>query len=253
MKRFFKHLFYGIFYLAILAGIGYLFYLGALKPAPSCFDQIQNQGETGVDCGGPCSNICLSGNFVQPNLAGQAKLFILPNGLTEALFLAQNPNQDFAIKDFVYEFTIKDASGATVKTVSDHSFIYAAESKYIITPAVYTGSTTPTGADFYATSAIWIKNGDFSAPKLEIQSKNISESSSSITITGRLINRDTTAFPSVFLIAVFSNNFGEQIGVGQTTLENIAPGETRNFTIIHPELPDVNLQSPLIFPYALRP
>ena len=24
-------------------------------PAPTCTDGIQNQGETGVDCGGPCS------------------------------------------------------------------------------------------------------------------------------------------------------------------------------------------------------
>jgi hypothetical protein len=250
--RFLKHLFYGIFYLAILAGIAYLFYIVGLKPAPSCFDQIQNQGETGVDCGGPCAKICTPG-LVQPNLSGQAKLFTLPNGLTEALFLAQNPNQNFAIKDFAYEFTIKDASGAIIKTVADHSFIYAAESKYIITPAVYMGSTTPVGADFYATSAVWIKTPDFEAPKFQIQASNIAESSSSLTVTGRLINQDTTTFPSVLLIAVFSNNFGEQIGVGQTTLENIAPGETRNFTIIHLALPDVNLQSPLIFPYALRP
>ena len=26
------------------------------EPAPTCFDGIQNQGETGVDCGGPCSS-----------------------------------------------------------------------------------------------------------------------------------------------------------------------------------------------------
>lgn len=28
------------------------------NPAPTCFDGIQNQGETGVDCGGPCIAIC---------------------------------------------------------------------------------------------------------------------------------------------------------------------------------------------------
>ncbi len=27
---------------------------GPCKPCPSCFDGIQNQGEEGVDCGGPC-------------------------------------------------------------------------------------------------------------------------------------------------------------------------------------------------------
>ena len=28
----------------------------------TCFDLVQNQGETGVDCGGPCPNICLPGD-----------------------------------------------------------------------------------------------------------------------------------------------------------------------------------------------
>jgi hypothetical protein len=47
---------------------GILFYSGCSKdddesqPVPTCSDGIQNQGETGVDCGGPCSacptNIC---------------------------------------------------------------------------------------------------------------------------------------------------------------------------------------------------
>jgi hypothetical protein len=251
--RFLKHFFYGIFYLAILAGIGYLFYNAAFKPAPSCFDGIKNQNEEGVDCGGICANICLSPTLVSPNFSGEAKLFSLPTGLVSALYLIQNPNPDYAIKDFVYEFKIRDASGQIVKTMDGHSFIYAAEPKYIVAPAIDIGSATVATADFSATSTVWVRSENFAASNLEIQSSNISESSSSITITGRLINRDTTIFPSVLLLAVLTNNFGDQVGVGQTTLENLTPGETRNFTIIHPVLSDVNLPSTHIFPYALRP
>ena len=250
--RFLKHFFYGIFYLAILAGIGYLFYAGALKPAPSCFDLIQNQGEEGVDCGGPCANICTPG-VKQPNFSGEAKLFDLPGNQTSALYLLQNPNPDYAIKDFAYEFQIKDASGATIKTVSDHSFIYAGDVKYIIVPAVDVGSVAPSTAYFSATSTVWVRAQDFVKPKLEIQSENMSEGSSSIIVTGRLVSQDTTAFPSVLLIAVVKNNSGEDIGVGQTTLENVSPGESRNFSIIHPKFSETNLPIPQVFPYALRP
>lgn len=254
MKRFLKHFFYGIFYLAILGGVGYLFYLGTLKPAPSCFDGIKNQNEEGIDCGGVCPNICTPG-FRPITLSGPAKIFPLPDRRVSALFLMQNPNPDYAAKSMTYEFTIRDASGAAVKTVSGESFIYAGEQKYIIAPTIDIdiGSIGQFQANFSATSTVWVRAGEFEAAKLQIQSPSITESSSTITITGRLVNQDTITFPSVLLVAVFGNDIGEQAGVAQTTLENLLPGETRNFTIIHPPIPDINLPSTQIFPYALRP
>ncbi|SLM28204.1 hypothetical protein MTBBW1_1280007 [Desulfamplus magnetovallimortis] len=35
--------------------------ISSLLPEPTCTDGIQNQGETGVDCGGPCPNACSAG------------------------------------------------------------------------------------------------------------------------------------------------------------------------------------------------
>src|SRR5208283_2039556 len=32
-------------------------------PVPTCTDGIQNQGETGIDCGGPCPNACPYNNL----------------------------------------------------------------------------------------------------------------------------------------------------------------------------------------------
>ncbi len=253
MKRFLKHFFYGLLYLAILAGVGYLFYGAAIKPAPSCFDGIKNQNETGTDCGGVCSNICLSPTLVPPNFSGQAELFSLPDGRVSVLYLLNNQNPDYAVNDFIYEFRIRDASGQIIKTVSDRSFIYANEKKFIAAPAINMGSSTAATADFSATGTTWIKAESFVAPKLEIQSPLISESSSSVVITGRLINQDTTTFPSVLLVAVLWDDFGNKVGTTETALENLVPGETRNFTIVHPVLPGINLPKTLIFPYALRP
>ena len=51
-----KQIIIAFVYLIILAVIGTGFYFLFLKPTlPSCSDKIQNQGEAGVDCGGPCS------------------------------------------------------------------------------------------------------------------------------------------------------------------------------------------------------
>ena len=43
-----------VFFIALFTAVYYLY---LFQPA-SCFDGIQNHGETGVDCGGPCVRIC---------------------------------------------------------------------------------------------------------------------------------------------------------------------------------------------------
>lgn len=42
-----------MFFAFLILILIFYFYLKT-KPAPSCFDGIQNQGELGIDCGGPC-------------------------------------------------------------------------------------------------------------------------------------------------------------------------------------------------------
>ena len=53
-KRFGKQILYLISYLTVIFLIFLSIYLIWFKPTPACNDNSQNQGETGVDCGGPC-------------------------------------------------------------------------------------------------------------------------------------------------------------------------------------------------------
>lgn len=253
MKRFFKHFTYGIFYLALFAGLGYLVYLGAIKPPPSCFDNIQNQKEEGVDCGGPCAKICLPPTIRPITTEGQAQVFIAPGGLVGAIFPMQNPNPDYAINDFAYDINIYAADGALLKTVSGHSFIYAGEIKYIVATALDIGSGTPDHASFDIKDPVWIRAENFPEPRLEIQAANATISGNNVQATGRVLNLDTVTLPNVKVVAIFSNNLGEQIGVSETELDGLGAGELRNFVILHPALPDLNLSSTRIFVYALHP
>ena len=55
MTRLAKQIIIAIIFFLILAGFGFLVYWNIL-PNPSCFDNIQNQNEEGIDCGGPCQS-----------------------------------------------------------------------------------------------------------------------------------------------------------------------------------------------------
>jgi hypothetical protein len=43
---------------------------GPCEPCPTCFDGIQNQGEEGVDCGGPCDRECITLSYIIRNYWG---------------------------------------------------------------------------------------------------------------------------------------------------------------------------------------
>lgn len=253
MKRFLKQLFYGIFYLALLAGIFYVGYGAFFRPAPSCFDGIKNQGEEGVDCGSICGKVCLPAAIQSVAADSSAKIFPLAGGRVSLLFKLQNPNPDFAVKDLTYEIKVSDAAGNLLKTISDHSFIYAGEVKYIGLPAVDFGNAAPSAAEVSLKNPVWAKESDFQKASLEIQSSAVRETSTTVEAAGRAVNTDAVAFPKVLIVAVYNDNYGNQIGVSGTELEDITPGESRNFTVIHPALPELNPAGTELYIYAARP
>ena len=96
MHRKFKQFIYLLFYVlcwsAVIAGIYFLF----LKPAPSCFDNKQNQGEEGIDCGGPCSKVCIPQAIKTITVVNRVVwLEASPNNYV-AFAEVKNDNSDFA-------------------------------------------------------------------------------------------------------------------------------------------------------------
>ncbi|TSC59511.1 MAG: Uncharacterized protein LiPW15_816 [Parcubacteria group bacterium LiPW_15] len=251
MKRFLKHFFYGIFYLAILTGIGYLAFLMFIKPPASCFDNRQNQSEPGVDCGGPCAKICLPSTIRPLTLSGEAQLFST-NGLWSVLFWPENPNPDYAITSFKYAVNIYDEAGLIVKTLSGDSFLYASEIKYIDIPAINLGGSVPAKAEFQITDPVWIEAGKFSKPNLVVQSPSASISGNNVEYRGRIVNRDTVPFATVKVVAIFNDAMGNRAGVSETEIQSLAPGENKEFTILYPASLELNLDSIQPFVYAAR-
>ena len=252
MKRFLKHFFYGIFYLAVLAGIGYLVFLFFVKPPASCFDNKQNQNEEGIDCGGICAKVCLPSTIRPLVLSGEAQLFSAPGGLWSVLFWPENPNPDYAVTDFKYSVDIYDAAGRTLKTLSGESYLYAGEIKYIDIPAIDLGDTPPARAEFEITGPVWAKTENFLKPNLVVQSPSASISGKNIEYKGRVVNRDTVPFRDVKVIAIFNDVMGNRVGVSETEIQNIAPGENKEFTILYPGGEEINLEASQAFVYAKR-
>src|SRR5262249_27226569 len=92
----------------IVGGSAYL----SLHKAPSCTDNRQNGGETGVDCGGPCARACAA-DSLDP-VVSYARALRLSPSRTDLIASVENPNRGLAAKGAEYFVTFHDARGTTV-------------------------------------------------------------------------------------------------------------------------------------------
>ena len=253
MSRIVKQVIYGGIYLCIFFGIVACIYFSYLKPAPTCFDNIQNQGEQGIDCGGPCSKICTPTD-IQPITVGDLSTFATsPNHVT---FLASltNANQDFAARSFDYRFDLHDATGTVIQSFSGQSFIYAGEIKFLILPNMEVSSSVSSSVTLTAINPEWIKGSDFgSAPQFVFRNKETKiMSSSTIGVSGTVTNEDVGAFSKITIIAIFKNAEGSPIGASQTELDNIAANGTYDFSVMYPSVQNVDLAATEVEAYGIR-
>lgn len=95
--------------LAAIAGwVGY----SVLHKAPSCVDGKQNQAETGVDCGGPCSTVCAENS--RAPVVSFVRALRISDSRTDVIAYIENPNASYSAKHAKYHIELYDAARAVV-------------------------------------------------------------------------------------------------------------------------------------------
>ena len=89
---------------------GFFVYLSA-KPEATCLDGKKNQGEIGIDCGGPCKTKCQDLSSLQPIQVSQKQMVNAGLNVYDVLISVHNPNTRFGAALFSYRIILKDASG----------------------------------------------------------------------------------------------------------------------------------------------
>lgn len=248
-----KQFLYGIFHLAVLGLFGLIMYQVFIRPAPSCTNSRKDRGEAGVDCGGVCRNICLSADH-RPLDASAVRILPLDASSTRSSFLVEvrNPNLDHDAL-FVYSLAVAETHGSTSNPDQGTGYIKAGEIKYLAFPnkGTFEGITA---ADFEIRSTVWRKTEETRKPDMNV---NILEASGGtdavppvVTMRGRLTNNDVAAIQAAELVALFHDEDGVLVGVSATLLNDIAPREAREWTILHPGLPGLIPRRTRIIPYA---
>ncbi len=232
--RLVKQLLYGILYILVIAVIFWIIYIFFLKPAPTCFDRTQNQGEIGIDCGGLCP-ACEITQLKPLTVWAMA----LPARENEISVLAEitNPNSDFGAQTFSYQFKIIGPFGSLLKTVNGQSFIYPGEIKYIIEPALKINPQDVSRTEFLINkdSIMWQSKKELAKPKLTTNSVKTTVTNQGVTVKGIVKNENPLLISQIKIIAILYNSLGNNIlNVSFTTLTDLKGNEERLFSI---ELP----------------
>ena len=134
-KRLRKQIIIALVFFALLGSVGTGIYL-ALRPPASCFDNRKNQGETGLDCGGPCVPCNLKEN--PPLLVKQTPLLLKSsNNKINVLIQFSNLDSEWGAQEFTYHLIFTGSNGETQQL--DYSdFILPHEVKTVVLPQLDT-------------------------------------------------------------------------------------------------------------------
>lgn len=228
-----KQILYGSGYLIFVFFIIFGFYFIYFKPAPTCFDNRQNQRETGVDCGGPCQD-CEIKSLV-PVKANWVKYFSADSKTILAAEI-KNSNSNYGADNFSYTFDIYDKNGNKIKSHSQQSFIYADEIKCLVNPI---------DIDFAGVGDVkisfaevnWILKEKFAKPKIQLReiTAKQTDNQSNIEVSGAIINDNPFSLSKIKIAGFLINSTGIKLSASKTELENLEAFGEKSFKIIFPK------------------
>lgn len=200
--------------LLVLAALSaYPIYKFYNKPA-TCFDEKQNQSETGIDCGGECNLFC--SDEVRDIIVNWSESVFVKDGLYDLAASIENPNFRAGSEDIEYVFKIYDEDNALILEKSGTTFIEPREKFVIFEPGVDMGSKTPFKTVFeIGNNSVWTKM-ESTPSVVRLKNKKLSKVYSASKLSAVLLNDSLDDLFGVEITAVVSNSDGDIIGVSST-------------------------------------
>lgn len=211
---------YGLIVLLFIVG-GYYKYFHA---PPSCFDGVQNGGEQGVDCGGPCTRIC---SFtVSAPVVLWSKSFLVTDGQYNAVAYVENRNPLAGTPAIKYTFRLLDSQGIITER-SGTTELPANSTFPIFEGRIDTGTRIPTETVLVLEEAeLWLPSnynrGQFRTVATELLGVNARP-----RLNATLENTEVTTVANIEVVAVIFDSFGTPLTASQTFINQLS-GRSRS-------------------------
>ena len=196
-------------------------------PEPSCRDNRQNQGEEGVDCGGPCISCALA----KPKdlEVFWTRVVTARTNTYDVAAEVKNPNVKLAAVSFEYEFKILDAAGAAVVRRRGLGFAYPGEVFHLTEVGLISGRSIRAAA--IAIRDVRWAVAEVSAPDLVAGSREYTveeEGGFRASVVRAIVaNRSLVQLRNVTASALAFDSAGNLLGVHRTMVDELAAGSSQ--------------------------
>lgn len=226
-----KKIIYGSFFLLVFSAIvggGYYFWN---RQSISCSDNLQNQDEEEVDCGGLCISCALKNAhqlFINP-----AEIFSL-GGKTIILFEIENPNTKLSLVNLPYTIKLLGEGDKELVTVHRETFIYPGSVRYLIESFsdIKQEDVKKAGLAANYTKDSWEEGIEVPTVMLSAVRKNIENGE--FVFRGDVINENAFPLKDVSVYVFLNNNLGFRIAAVKSLMGEIEPFSQKQFKIIVP-------------------
>lgn len=211
---------------AVVAAFLAIVAIATFYKAPSCADNVSNQGEAGIDCGGPCAYLCTADE--QPPTVLFTKAIQNSDGRTDVVSVVENKNMTAAAKNVPYKVSLYGSGQVLIQEVTGTLDLPPGATVPVFIPGVASGKQAVTNAFFTidASAPKWfVVSGD---PRVLpfISSTRQTGTSEAPRVEATLTNSSTQTLSGVRVIVLVRNTQKEVIAASQTIVRIIRPQDS---------------------------
>jgi hypothetical protein len=190
------------------------------RKVPSCYDNILNQDEAGIDCGGVCDRVCPL-DAQKPIVHWQRFFKVLP-GVYTVVANIENPNIKVYAENVPYRFRLLDKDGVVIAERTGTTFLYPNRIFPIFESALQTGERVPARAEFQFTAEPSWQKKAYELPNLVVIDQQLSGSTTP-RIDATLQSNADYRVNNIEVVTVVYDNDNNAIGASYTNVDSIGP------------------------------
>jgi hypothetical protein len=206
---------------AVTVAFSIVVLIATFSKAPSCADDVQNQGESGIDCGGPCPYLCTNEQHSPTVLFTKA----ISNGMgrTDVIALVENVNALAGAKNVPYTITLYGTGQVFVQQVTGALDLPPSTSVPVFVPNISSGNQKnlrafltidPTTPRWYS-----LKSAELLLPV--VANTTLGGATSTPRIDATLTNSSVTSFTNLKVVVFVHDETGEVIAASQTIVPTL--------------------------------
>lgn len=218
---------FAVFFLGVFGWI----YFAYFYQSPSCFDGEQNNGETGIDCGGSCVRICAIS--VSLPTVKWARSFQVTEGLYNAVAYVENHNDKAASPVVEYKFTLYDNAGIIIERSG--TTILPPNGQYpIFEGRIETGRRVPTRTFIEITPPELWQPSTVGREEFAIIDRELQDADSKPLLTATVRNNSLEEVKEVELVATIFDSGGTALATSRTFVDNFSPRSDKEIAFTWP-------------------